>query len=162
MNAVRIMVVGLVVLATEATAQVAAPPDPSPPGGLTVEQTLTIVNGLSQLDGYDDVCTDGAIQKTCKRPYKFGGGVRWTIASDISVAKSVQTTWETVKNGLITQYSDNGKVPDANLPKLNAELTSALSKPSNIVLARLKRDELKLDENPIPASILALIIPIVD
>lgn len=130
---------------------------------LTVEQALTVTNGLAQLDGYDDVCTDGAVQKTCRRPYKFGGGLRWTIASALAAGKPAQTTWQTVQAAIVAQYAGaDGKLPEASVAKANREIAEALAKPAGITMPTIKREELKLDDNPIPPSVLSLLMPILE
>ena len=37
-----------------------------------------------------------------------------------------------------------------------------LAAPANVSLTRIKQADLKLDENPIPGSVLGLLLPIID
>ena len=130
---------------------------------LTVEQVLIVANGLALLDGYEDVCTDGAVQKTCKRPYKFSGGARWTIANALGIGRAAQTTWQGVQAAILAPYTGaDGKIPDASVAKANREIAEALAKPAGITMPTIKHDELKLDDNPIPPSVLSLLMPILE
>ena len=130
---------------------------------LTVQQAILIYNGLIQLDGYDDVCRDGATEKTCRRIYKFGGGARISIATNLAEAKRIVTAYTDARNALIAQYANgSNKVPDEDIARFNADDRKALNATVDVVFGRIKRDDLKLDENPIPPSVLSLIIPIID
>lgn len=128
---------------------------------LTVEQVIQIGNGLAAFDGYDDICKDGQVEKSCRRPYKLTGGVRLTIALDIAECRRIASAYTTVRQGLIVQYGRGGiKVPDDAIVSFNADDRKALDAIADVKLVHLKRSDLAMDENPFPPSILALLLPI--
>jgi hypothetical protein len=130
---------------------------------LTLGQVIDVYNGLSQLDKYDDVCKDGATEKICPRWYKFDMTTRTTIVLDIAEARRIVDAWRTAQNALVSELSGGGaKVPDDRQQEYQAKLREALDKPSDVVFGKLRRAELKLNENPIPANVLVLLLPIIE
>ena len=128
----------------------------------TVEQAIQIGNGLSQLDGYDD-CRDGEKGKDCHHLYKFSGSLRLTIALDLAEYRRIAAAYSVVRQALIVQYSNgSGNVPSDQIAAFNTEDRRVLDSPSDVKYGRIKRDDLKIEDNPIPASVLSLILPIVD
>ncbi len=133
------------------------------PKFLSVDQIIRVTNGLSQLDKYDGICKDGAIEKTCPRFYNFGMGVRLAIARNIDKGSQVGKIYTAQRQSLIARLSGGGtKVPDDKMGEFLAEDQKAMDAASGVVMEHIKRSDLKLDENPVPATILYMIIPIMD
>lgn len=132
---------------------------------LTNEQALGIFGALSALDGYEKVLKDGASEKAVKVPYDFGGGLRLVIAQDMVALKPKVDAYTTAHNALIMQLS-NGKGDFKDNPKGEIEAQdqtlTMLSAKIDVGLTHIREPELKLDENRIPPSILAGLLPILD
>jgi hypothetical protein len=129
---------------------------------LTVEQVVVVANGLAQLDGYEKVVKDGAQEKVVKVPYNFGGGLRWSIAGNLEKGRAVAKRYEDSRKAVFDQMAKDGKIPAEKEQVFTDELRKILDKPADIQLDHFKRDELKTQENPIPGSVLSLLLPIVD
>lgn len=137
---------------------VARPQEKAEP--LTVEQALNVATGLGQLTSIDGVDKEG---KPTKTYYKFSPDLRLLIAVDIDIGRSVQTQFQNANNALVMQLSDgNPPVPPEKMSAYNVELVKMMAAPARATFHRIKAADLKLDENPIPASVLSLIIPILD
>ena len=133
------------------------------PKYLSVEQAIRVTNGLGQLDGYDGTCKDGATEKTCRKLYNLGMGVRMTIAKNMDKGVAVGKIYNKARQDLIAQLSEGGtKVPDENMSKFLAEDAKAQEASSGVIMDRINKSDLKLDENPIPATVLYQIIPILN
>jgi hypothetical protein len=128
-----------------------------------VEQVISIFGGLSQLDSYEDICRDGAVEKQCKRPYKFGGGMRMTLSLNRAEAQKVVTAYQQARNALVAQYSGGGaNVPDDKRLAFQDDDRAMYERPADVTLSKFRRDDLKLEENPIPVSVLSLILPLIE
>lgn len=128
---------------------------------LTVGQALDVTAGLNQLTAYESVDKDG---KPFRANYKFSADVRFRIALNIDAGRRLQTQVQTAQNDLVMSMVDpaTGKVPETKQNALNVEVSKLMTAPARSTLHRIKRSELNLDDNPIPAPVLSLIVPIVD
>jgi len=140
----------------------AAPASAADAPSLTVEQVIQIGNGIAALDGYDKIVKDGASEKSVHVPYQFGGGLRLLLASDLDKARTVIKRYQDAVQALFSAMQKDGKIPDASLAQYTAEQRKMLDQPADVQLARIKADELKLSENPIPSSVLSNLVPILD
>jgi len=130
---------------------------------LSVDQTIRVTNGLSQLDKYDGICKDGAIEKTCPKFYNLGMGIRLAIARNMDKGTQVGKIYTAQRQALIARLSGgNTKVPDDKMAEFIVEDQKSLDAASGVTMEHIKRSDLKLDENPIPATVLYMIIPIMD
>lgn len=138
----------------------AAPSAAAASDGLTVEQALNVTAGLDQLGSYDGVDKDG---KPTKTYYKFSGDLRILIAVNLDIGRAIQARFAAARNAVVMQISEgSGRVSDEKTPALNIEVAKLMAAPSLAGFHRIKAADLKLDENPIPAPVLSLIVPILD
>lgn len=127
---------------------------------ITVEQATNIGAALRQLDKYERAGKDG---KTETAWYTFSSDVRFVIAVDIDVAQRVTAQLQMANNKIVQQFAGGGsKVPDDKMGAYNVELRKVLDASCRCTFTRIKRGDLNLDKNPIPPSVLALLLPIVD
>lgn len=127
---------------------------------LTMEQVLNITAGLRQLGRYETTDKDG---KPAVGTYKFSGDLRILIAVNINVGGNVEQAYQLANNELVAQFSGGGgKVPDERAGEYAVEFGKLRTSPCRCSLARIKMNDLKLDDNPIPAPVLGLIIPIIE
>lgn len=129
---------------------------------LTVDQVASVTAGLSQLDTYDKTIKDGARETVVKQAYSFGGGLRWLIAGNLEKGRRVIKQYQEARAALVNSMAKDGKIPDDKLQALNAEDRKMQEAVADVQFDRIRGDELKLNENPVPASVLSLILPIVD
>lgn len=130
---------------------------------LTNAEAQMVLTGLIQLDGYDRVVTERGQDKVIRELYHLEAPVRLAIAADIAKLRPVLQTAQDVHNTLIRQFGgDNGQVPPARVLDFNEESKKVWSASSGVSLNHIKAGDLRLDANPIPASTLSLLAPILD
>lgn len=128
---------------------------------LTLESALTIAAGLRGLDGYDRIAKDGERERIVREFYKLGGGLRLSIAKNLNKLDAVQGAYQKASADLMASMIDGkGEVPPARKAELAKEDRKMLEAEQDIDLVMIKEDELKLDQNPIPATMLSLIQPL--
>lgn len=129
----------------------------------TIEQCQLVNIGLQQLDGYDRVVKDGQNERVVRQTYNLGPGLRLSIARNMEKLRRVDASLRQARLGVLQQFSGGeSKVPDGNLIAYQAEDRKLMDAPCGEDLIRIKLDELKLSENPVPASVLSVLLPIVD
>ena len=125
---------------------------------MTIGEASDIFEGLTALDGYKDVCKDGGNEKECVKHYKFAPGALTSIALDLTALRPIKISFDQSRNALIAQYG--GTVADKDKAAwLVDEEKLRSAKAPQIVFSPLSQKDLNLDSNPIPPSVLALILP---
>lgn len=131
-----------------------------------VTKAIEMFNALSALDGYEDVIKDGQQEKSVRRPYKFGGGLRLLIAKNISVLKPVLEIYETARRGLVSEATKDGATVKDGAPgavKFSDDIQKLLASPQVVKgLVHIKASELNLDQNPIPPTVLSGLSSLLD
>jgi hypothetical protein len=138
-------------LPTCATAQTDPPKPP-----LTVGQCINLLNGLAQLDGQKD------------KPYKLAS-TAFARAMAITALRPFNEAADRARVALMADAAGGKKLEDLPMDvtgKLNAEYAKVLDGPCNVDIPKIPLSSLKLGdsdgENPIPSSVLSLIVPIID
>lgn len=159
----RLALVLLLASSSIAAAQTTAERD-----ALTVEQALNVKFGLEQLAKYQTTDKDG---KTVDNFYRFSGDTLIVFAINIDLGRRLETQVQNTRNTLIMGLAgdSSGKVPPEKEGDFNVEWRKIMDAPSRVGFEHVKRKDLCLEvtpackvENPIPAPVLSLIIPIVD
>lgn len=128
--------------------------------GFTVEQATSIYVGLQQLTKTDGVDKDG---KPSLVYFKFTGNVRVAVAANLDAGSRVQTILQSANTSLIAEIASGaGKVPDEKVGEYNVALRKILEAPCRCSFIKIKLDDLKIDDNPIPVTVLGAIWPIID
>ena len=136
------------------------------PKPLTVSQCLDVLAGLNALNYVGQQLSDAKPQGDAK-PYKLGAA-RMTIALDISALRPVADAAEKARQSLIGEISAGKPIlPGTDEMKaFTAKWQDVLNGPCNVTPGHLKAADLKVgdgaDENPIPPSVLSVLIPIID
>ncbi len=134
----------------------------------TVKQLNDLYAAFAALDGQTHVLKDEAAktEKAVLVPYKFGGKTRYTIGKNLAILKRHNEAFVKARDGLILELSEgSGTIDDANtalIGRLNKELQDLMSQEedgSNLFL--LSEKDLNLDENPIPGSVLAILLTLI-
>ena len=145
---------------------------------LTVEQCITILNGLNALN-----CVGQQLGGSCTpdmKQYKLGDA-RFTIGANIQALSGVLTIYQRAQQQFMAELppiplADPGKPASPEITMMQADQNkrsianqiAMLGKPcvTGSPLLRLKLSELKLgdgpEQNAIPPSVLAAFSPIVD
>ena len=131
---------------------------------LTIESAINIHAGLKQLDSYERAIKDGERERVVREFYKFGGGMRLLIAKNLNRLDIVVSTFQAARDGLVYEFSSDGKaeVLPEKMAAFGKAVRDLMIVEEEVELTRIKSDELKLDENPVPASTLSLLLPILD
>jgi hypothetical protein len=129
---------------------------------LTNAEAQLVLAGLTQLDGYDRVITERGQEKSVRELYHFDAALRLAIATDIAKLRPALQMAQEVHNALVQQYGVDGKVPADKVMAFNEEAKKLWGASSGVSLNHIKAGDLRLDSNPIPASVLSLLAPILD
>lgn len=142
-------------------AEVVIPPDlEQKKATLTVEQIVNISTALEALDRYDRVSSDG---KVVSMPYVFELRTRLDIAHDLEEARAVRRAYQAAVQARIAKMAGGGAaVPPDQQGAWVVENEAMLRASSGVRLRRIKISDLKLDENPVPATVLSVLLPILD
>lgn len=133
---------------------------------LTVQQVLDATNGLAQLDAYKDRDKDG---KEIVVPYKFSGTTLMTMAINLERGRFVLRNWQAAATALQRQFAGAEKdVPPEKLAQYNVEANAMLNQASDVQMQPIALADLCLEAkapcaaaNPIPPSVLSMIVPII-
>lgn len=145
------------------------------PKKLTMDECVNVYLGLANLDAFDRIVKDGSGEKVVKAQYKLGDA-RMTIALDQGVLRPIVDAANKTRQSLLAEM---GPAPDdktataaekAAYAKATAEAVSSfeasMKEPCPVTPGRIKLSDLKIgdgpEQNAIPPSVLAAIMPIVD
>jgi len=128
---------------------------------MTVQAMIDLQKGLMALDGYDKVIKDGEREKTARVYYELGGGLRLLIARNLNRIEPELKALEKARNETFMQYSngENRISPDKAVDFMKAE-RALLDNEVEVELIEIDQTELKLDKNPIPGTVLSVLIPL--
>lgn len=133
---------------------------------LTVNQQVDLNAALSSLDGYQRVIKDEATktEKVVFVPYSFSGKTRWNLGKAITITKRAADDLNKVKDDLIREISGGDRIaPEdhASVTAFNLKWIEVLQTQEEVPILSLTLDELNLDVNPIPSSVLSVLSLIV-
>lgn len=123
---------------------------------LSMEKMISARAALMALDGYDKIIKDGERERAVRELYKLGGGLRLLIAKNVNLLDKEIDTFQRARNALVLECaSGQEKVPPEKMASFIKQERELLDAETEIDVVPIKSDELKLDQNPIPASVLA-------
>lgn len=111
---------------------------------------------FSMLEGYNKIVKDEKVVI----PYEFSGKTRWNIAKNLRVLNVHITDFNSARDALIKQISNGtNEIDNTNKEQMNEYIKHLNEIDQQEVdvsgLLSIKVDDLALDTNPIPATILA-------
>ena len=127
-----------------------------------------LLASLNALDGSERVVDQGkeAPAKVVRLSYDFAGKTRFAISRNIAALKATVQVLDDTRTMLIKQAAGGAmEIKSDEKDKQAAFLklwSDALAQPVMLDLQRLKEEDLKLDANPIPGTVLAGLTPILD
>lgn len=128
---------------------------------LSIEQMIQINGGLAALDGYQKIIKDGERERVAQELYKLGGGLRLSIAKNKNKIEQILTAFQKARNDLVYQYGNgSASVPDDKAEAFSRDERPMLEMEHDIDISAIDVDQLKLDENPIPGTVLSALMPI--
>jgi hypothetical protein len=134
---------------------------------LTVGQCLDVMAGLNALNYVGQQLGDQQSKPPDAKAYKLGPA-RMTIALDIAALRPISDAAEKTRQGIVTEIS-GGKPIQAGTDEMKqylAKWQKVLDGPCGVAPGHLRAADLKIgdgaDENPIPPSVLSVLIPIID
>lgn len=128
---------------------------------LSIEQIIQVNVGLAALDGYQKIIKDGERERIAQELYKLGGGLRLCIAKNKNRIETILTAFQKARNDLIYQYGKGtAVVPDDKAEAFSKDERPMLEMEHDIEISEIDVDQLKLDENPIPGTVLSALMPI--
>lgn len=132
----------------------------------TIAQLYALLAAHQALDGHEKIVRDAQGERAVTTPYTLGGLTRLALAQNISAIEGVVRGFEKVRKDLIRQHAgetgsfdetDEGR---AALARCNREVATILEQEREVSLARIKSEDLRLDQNPIPGTVLSGLMPI--
>lgn len=141
---------------------------------LTLAQCINISGALRAFDGYTGVDKDG---KSAPMQYKLGDLRRPIYLAQAALETLIKSN-DAVRMDLVRQHLPNGTPPagtpeydkfmatDPGARKFTEEWQARLNKTVDLVLPRLKWEDLNVGDppakNPVPPSVLSALDPIID
>ena len=124
---------------------------------LTLTKVLNLRGALSALDSYEKAVGD----KTVRELYQLGGPLRLRIARNLNLLDPEISAYQKARNALVVQHTNGAdkKVDMANFVAAENEL---LESEIELDLKPIKEHELQLDKNPVPGTVLAGLMPILE
>lgn len=132
---------------------------------LTLREIINLNAALVALDGYIRIIKDDKGEKAVTVPYIFGGRTRSKLSQMFVLTKRFADGYVKTRDDIIKEISGGDRINEndhENVKKFNIESNKALD--CNIMVEGImfiSFDDLKLDDNPIPGSILAALAPII-
>jgi len=138
---------------------------------LKVDQIIQVANGLAALDsGQTKIVkftdsTGATTDKAIQMPYELSGATRWAVARNLGALKREVEAFDKARTDVIKSLTKGGseikKEDAATMAKYLDQVNEILQKPVKVEVQLIKAEDFKLDANPIPATVLAAIDPVV-
>lgn len=128
---------------------------------LTVQEALEVLSGLRSLvQPFPTTDKDG---KQVTGYNKFNSDFRILIAVNIDVGVKVERVMMSAQDTLVSTMSGGaGTVPESARGTFSVELRKLQDQPCRCSFYRIKKEDLRLDDNPQILGALAPLIPIMD
>lgn len=134
---------------------------------ITVRDCLLILNGLSGLDGYNVLINAGKPnEQVLTRAYEFNNAkLRRDIQTNIAALQVVQQATQKLNQDIFREVAKDSNEIKPDTPQY-VEYTKRVSDgeglPCTAQLVRININDLKLEKNEIPGSVLAALDKILD
>ena len=137
---------------------------------LKVRQILEIYAALQMLDGYEKPVGKGDEQKTIRVSYQFSGKTRKKIARNMTQLRIEVDEFSTASDALFRQLSGGKETLDPNdkkeasqIGEFNRQKIEMMNEETDELKLKLfTDDEFDLDKNPIPGTVYAALLPLIE
>lgn len=129
---------------------------------MTIKEILEIKAGLASLDTFTAL---NERNESVEVPFQFYGLTRWKIAKNLAVCEKVERDFAQERNRLFKAYADpgTGKLEQGseNFKTATAQLEDYANSEGPVILL-LPRSDIVRDDQPVPAGVLACLMPIIE
>lgn len=127
-------------------------------------EALGVLQALTAMESYEEpveVTEDGVTQtKMVKRRYKYSGSTRMKVAKNIAALKAVGQAVYDARNDLIRSFGGD-TVPPERVSEFVLEEQKLLGVKHDVSMHKLTMDDLQLEENDLPATVLTNLLPLI-
>lgn len=137
----------------------------APKDKMTVQECLGVLAGLQALDGRRVIVSAGKPSEAAETiAYKFSGKLRDTISHNIFLLSQVQQEGQAANRRIQNEIGKGNAIAPGSKEaiELDGRLSDYMARPCKADLEHIRDADLRLDENDIPGSVLALIYKIRD
>lgn len=137
----------------------------APKDKMTIQECLSVLAGLQALDGRRVIVSAGKPTEGAETiSYKFSGKLRDTISHNIYQLSQVQQEGQAANRRILNEVGKGNPVAPGSKEaiELDSRLSDYMARPCKADLEHIRDADLRLDENDIPGSVLALIYKIRD
>lgn len=117
--------------------------------------------GLSALDGFEKAIEKEGKTVSIREFYVFSAKTRWNISKNLRIVNQFVTTFNETRDGLIKQISGGAQIDDTNKEHFSKFLEGIkqIDNQEEEVsgLLKLSFEDLNLEKNQIPSTVLALL-----
>ncbi len=141
------------------------PPQPGAEAGMTIAECLSAMSGLNALDGRRVIVGAGKPTESAETvSYKFPGKVRDAISHNLFVLMQVQQEGQAANRRAQFEIGKGEAIRTGSREalELDQRMAEYTARPCKVELEHIRDADLKLDENDIPGSVLAVLWKIRD
>jgi len=142
-----------------------APVEPGAADKLTIRECLGVLAGLQALDGRKVIVAQGRPNESVEIiPYSLAGKVRDAISHNIFVLQTVQQEAQAANRRVQVEVGKGSTIAPGSkeVIDLDARMNEYLDRPCKVELDHVRDEDLALDKNDIPPTVLAAIFKIRD
>jgi hypothetical protein len=130
---------------------------------LTNRAVVELRQALTALDGVPTPITVEGKTQVYLKNYEFSGSTRFKIGKNLSVLRPLAEVVEKSIDAVIRQYAvpkegtTDKMIPQEKVAEYNAERETILDIETEVAITKLTEEDLKLDVNAIPGSVLSIL-----
>lgn len=125
-------------------------------------QLNPILNALKNLDGKPVPVKSGEQVAIVNEPYQFSAKTRWNIVRNIKAVEGHVDDLEKTRIALVKSFAKDGsEVSKEDMPEFQKEFGELIAQECEVGVLMLKEEDLNLDKNDIPGSVLAHLLPLI-
>jgi hypothetical protein len=151
-RSLSLVALSLLALATVAQAE---------PVKVHVRDLNVMLSGLSSLDGAEKLVGE----KLVRMPYEFAGPTRWAIAYNLTIVRNQVQVQNAAKADIVRAIANGGSriepTDTESMARFSAEYQKLIDTEITVELMRIPLDELQLDKNAIPPTVLSALAPMI-
>lgn len=137
---------------------------------LTNQQVNELAGAISAMNGYERIVKDGEKERAVADTYKhIGVGLKSSMAKNLVALKAPAAAYELARQAIFRECSGGADSIDTKtdegqqqMRRLNTLLAELATQTHDVDLLTLKLEELRLDVNPWPVTVLAGLGPILE
>lgn len=129
---------------------------------MKMSEVLNLLVALRELDGYTKIVMEGGRETSVQASYVFTAATRFTLAKNIAKLQPLAKAYQDAFNAKVKEISGGeSKVPKEKEAQFLEELRPLQEQEEEVELTKITEADMKLEVNPIPGSVLANLLPII-